>query len=49
MREDATPWPSSAAFAAPTLPKAGSAATLAAKALQHRDRCQLGLNKAITC
>lgn len=40
MREEATPWPSSAAFAAPTLPKAGSAATLAARALQHREtRC----------
>ena len=34
MREEATPWPSSA-LAAPTLPKAGSTATLAARALQQ--------------
>lgn len=38
MREEATPWPSSA-LAAPTLPKAGSAATLAARALQKQIVC----------
>ncbi len=39
MREEATPWPSSA-LAAPTLPKAGSAATLAARALQNKKDVQ---------
>lgn len=45
MREEATPCPSSAALAAPTLPKAGSAATLAARALQH----QYTMSAACTC